>query len=153
MRRHHKFGAAAFLLAAALSPAHAQAELPDGKGKETMKKVCGNCHEVETVIASRRTKIGWERNVDDMVTRGAEGTDEELAAVMNYLTTFFGKINVNTASLQDLKSLDFADKEAQAIMKYREQNGSLKNFEQLTKVPGLDVEKLQAKRSRIAFSL
>src|SRR5690348_17081713 len=45
--------------------------LPEGAGKDATKKICGNCHEIATVISSRRTKIAWEQMVDDMITRGA----------------------------------------------------------------------------------
>jgi competence protein ComEA len=128
--------------------------LPDGAGREALKKICGTCHEVETVVASRRTRIGWERSVDDMVTRGAEGSDEDMAAVVRYLTAYFGKVNVNTAAAAEIeKSLGFSAQEAQAIVAYREKNGKIKDFEELNKVPGVSAEKLQAKRGLIAFSL
>ena len=131
----------------------AQAELPEAPGKATVKKVCGDCHEIATVIGARRTRIGWERITEDMVSRGAEGTEEEMAAVVDYLTTFFGKINVNTASLAELqKALALSEKEARAITSYREQNGKIKSFEELEKAPGLDPEKLRQKRNLIAFS-
>ena len=141
------------LLLAAVVPCGGQT-LPDGKGKDAVRKICTGCHEIQTVIGSRRTRIGWERNVDDMVSRGAEGSDDEMEAVVAYLTEFFGKINVNTASVQDLEtSLGLSGKEAQAIAAYREQNGRFKDFEELKKVPGVSAEKLQAKRNQIAFSL
>ncbi|HLK63989.1 MAG TPA: helix-hairpin-helix domain-containing protein [Bryobacteraceae bacterium] len=129
-------------------------DLPDGKGKEQVKKICAGCHEMSTVTGSRRTKIGWQQNVEEMISRGAEGSDADMEAVVDYLTKFFGKLNVNTASAKELQSfLGLSDEEAQAIVTYREQNGKLKDFEQLTKVPGTNVEKLRAKRSLIAFSL
>lgn len=40
-----------------------------------------------------------------------------------------------------------------AVAPYRELKGKVKDFEQLTKVPGVNVEKLWAKRAQIAFSL
>ena len=132
----------------------APGKLPEGKGKAEVEKICISCHEAGTVLGIRRTRIGWERNVDDMVARGAEGSDEELETVVAYLTRFFGKVNVNTASAKELQSsLGFSEQEAQAIVAYREQNGSFKDFEQLKKVPGIGAEKLQAKRPEIAFSL
>ena len=147
----------ALLLIAAAPIAAGQnksAPLPDGKGKEAVKKICTGCHEIGSVIGSRRTRIGWEQNVDDMISRGAEGSDEDMQAAIDYLTTYFGKVNVNTASIKDLKSsLGFTDQEAQAIVAYREQSGKIKDFEQLKQVPGMDPEKLQAKRPQIAFSL
>jgi competence protein ComEA len=133
---------------------NSQDELPDGKGKEAVMKICSGCHEISTVTGSRRTRIGWRLNVDDMVSRGAEGSDEELQAIVDYLTEFYGKVNVNTASSKELESaLGLSGKEAQAIVAYRDQNGKFKDFEQLVKTPGVSIEKLQAKRNQIAFSL
>jgi competence protein ComEA len=132
----------------------AQTELPDAPAKETVKRICANCHEMETVIASRRTKIGWERITEDMVSRGAMGSDDEMAAVIDYLTANFGKLNVNTASAAEIaKTLGFTEKEAAAIVAWREQNGKFKTFEDLQKVPGVSAEKLKEKRASIAFSL
>ena len=128
--------------------------LPDGKGRDAVRKICIGCHEIATVIGSRRTRIGWRQSVDDMVSRGAEGSDDEMQAIVDYLTEFFGKINVNTASPRDLESaLGLSTAEAKAIVGYREQNGKYKDFDQLAKTPGVSAEKLQAKRSQIAFSL
>jgi competence protein ComEA len=128
--------------------------LPEAPGRETLKKVCATCHEIETVVGSRRTRIGWERNVEEMVSRGAEGSDEEMAAVVDYLTTYFGKINVNTAQPAALeKWLGLSAGEARAIVAYREENSKIKDFEELKKVPGVSAEKLQAKRGLIAFNL
>jgi competence ComEA-like helix-hairpin-helix protein len=128
-------------------------ELPQAPARETVKKICGNCHEIETVISSRHTKIGWQQITDDMISRGAEGTDDEMAAVVAYLTTWFGKINVNTAPAADLqKTLGLPEQEARAITAYRERNGKIRNFEELEKVPGVDPEKLRQKRGLVAFS-
>jgi len=130
------------------------AQLPDGKGKDAVTKICVGCHELDAVTASFRTRIGWKQNVDDMIARGADGSDEDMQAVVDYLTKFFGKINVNTASSRELQtSLGLSETESKAIVDYRDQNGKLKDFEQLKKVPGVSAEKLQAKRSRIAFTL
>ncbi len=129
-------------------------DLPAGKGREEVRKICTGCHDIGTAAGSRRTRIGWKQNVDDMISRGAEASDEDIEAVVDYLTKFFGKLNVNTASAKDLESfLGLSEKAAQAIVAYREQNGKFKDFDQLTKVPGISVEELQAKRPQIAFSL
>ena len=131
----------------------AQTKLPDAPGREAFKKVCSVCHELETATASRRTKAGWERMIDDMIDRGAEGSAQEMEAILTYLTSAFGKVNVNTASAAELqKTLDLSSKEAQAILTYREKNGSYKTFEDLLKAPGIRSDKLQEKRDRIAFS-
>jgi competence protein ComEA len=143
------------LLALALCPwwLAGQAQLPEGPGKEATRKICSNCHDIETVTAARRTKIGWQQMVEDMAGRGAEGSDEELAAIVTYLATFYGKVNVNTASADDLrKALGLSEKEALAIVSWREKNGKYSSFDQLQKTPGVDAEKLRDKRGLVAFS-
>ena len=138
---------------AAIAPAVGQ-ELPDAKGKDALQRVCTGCHEMAAVTGSRRTKIGWQQNVDDMISRGAQGSDADIEAVVEYLTANFGKINVNTATAGELASfLGLSDAEAKAIVSYREQNGKYKDFDQLLKTPGVAGEKLQHKRPQIAFSL
>ena len=142
------------LLMAAPLLAGQDPELPEGKGKATVLKRCVGCHEVAEAVGSRRTEIGWQRNVADMISRGAEGSDDEMAEVVAYLTRHFGKINVNTASPAQLQDfLGLTEKEAQAIVAYREREGQIKNFEQLKSVPGVSAEKLQEKRGLIAFTL
>jgi len=128
-------------------------ELPEGKGKEALQKLCGECHEITAVTASRYTQIGWRRTVDDMVSRGAEGTADQMAEIVAYLTRYFGKVNVNTASQAQLKDvLELPEKEARAIIAYRERNGDIKNLDQLKSVPGVNAQKLQEKSVLIAFS-
>jgi competence ComEA-like helix-hairpin-helix protein len=130
-----------------------QGNLPDGPGKEALQKACASCHEIDAVIASRRTRIGWQLSVDDMISRGAEGSDAEMAAIVEYLSQHFGKVNVNTASAEELeKTLSLSAREAQAIYVYREKNGKVKDLEELKKIPGVNPEQLQAKRGLIAFS-
>ena len=143
------------LMASALAGGQEKAGDPsEAKGKATLEKFCVGCHELDVVTATRRTKIGWQQNVEDMISRGAEGSDQEMAEVVAYLTKFYGKVNVNTASQQQLQEvLGLTLKEAQAIVAYRDQNGKIKDFEQLKSVPGLSAEKLQEKRSLIAFTL
>ena len=129
-----------------------QSTLPDGPGKDGLTKVCSSCHELEVVTSARRTKNGWQQTIDDMIARGAEGSDEDMEAVLSYLTTYFGRVNVNAASAQELeKSLDLPAKEAQAIVAYRERNGKIKDLDELKKVPGVSADRLQAKQAMIAF--
>jgi competence protein ComEA len=131
-----------------------QGPLPEAPGRELVQKICATCHEIEAVIGSRRTKIGWQQSVEDMMARGAEGSEEQMAAVITYLTAYFGKVNVNTATTQDLeKMLELPEKEAQAIISYRERNSKITDFEELKKIPGVSAEKLLAKRGLIAFGL
>jgi competence protein ComEA len=147
--------AAGILLAAELlfAASTQSGELPEGKGKATVQKVCSGCHEMDTVIATRYTEKGWRQTIDDMISRGAEGSDQDMSDVEAYLTKYFGRLNVNTAPQAQLQEvLDLPEKDAQAIVAYREHNGAIKNFEQLKSIPGVNAEKLQQKSALIAFS-
>ena len=131
-----------------------KSNLPDAPGRDVVERVCSNCHELETVTGARRTRIAWQRMVEDMAARGAEGSDEDFAAIVSYLTAAFGKVNVNTASAAEMeKTLGLSADEAKTIVDYREKNGKIGDFEQLARVPGLNAEKLRPKRPLIAFAL
>ena len=78
------------LVCATVLVAH-QAALPDGRGKREFERVCAGCHPVEDVVRGpRRSRDSWQQIVDDMVVRGAEGSEAELKLVVDYLTERFG---------------------------------------------------------------
>jgi competence protein ComEA len=135
--------------------AAAAQELPDGAGKADVVKVCDSCHGVSTLIGEARSPSQWNDIVNDMVARGAAGSDDELRRVVDYLSKTFppaNKINVNTAAAKDLETkLEITAKDAEALVQYREQNGKFQSFEDLKKVAGLDLKKIEAKKDRLAF--
>jgi competence protein ComEA len=149
------FGTAFALRGLSGHAAVAQDPLPDGPGKETTVKICGVCHEPQRVAAVRLTEDGWQSTVEDMIHRGAKGTDEEFKAVLNYLVTNFKgeaprALNVNTAAAIDLESVaGLLRKEAAAVIEYREKNGKFKTLDDLKNVPGLDFKKIDAARDRL----
>jgi competence protein ComEA len=132
-------------------------QLPDGPGKDALVKVCIGCHEPNRVAAFRLTREGWEATVADMKWRGAKGTDEEFAAIVEYLATnFLGeaapKLNLNRATSIELESvLSLLRKEAAAVIAYRDKVGGFKTIDDLKKVPGLDFKKIEAGKDRISF--
>jgi competence protein ComEA len=148
---------AAVVYVAIAQPASAQAALPDGPGKDQMVKVCGVCHEPQRAASIRLTREGWESTIGDMIARGAKGTDEDFAAILDYLSkNFLGEaskpLNVNTATSVELESvLLLLRKEAAAVIAYRERNGLFKNVDDLKKVPGIDVKKVDAQKDRLYF--
>jgi competence protein ComEA len=103
------------------------------------------------------SKEDWENTVLDMVARGAPLLEEEIDTVVQYLATNLGKqttakVNVNKASAKDLEtSLKLSAEEAREVIGYRSQNGNFAKFEDLQKVPGLDIKKLEAAKDRLEF--
>ena len=131
----------------------AQDNLPEAKEKETFVKMCSNCHAIERVVKVKFSRKFWASTVDDMVSRGAEGTEEEVEAVIDYLSRYFGKpVNINTATAKQIEvGLSFKPAEAEAIIKNRTGNGPIKTFEDLTKIPGLNARLLNEQKNNIQF--
>jgi len=140
--------AAAFLALTCL----AQDELPAGKGKETVEKMCSACHGLEVITGQRLSRTAWASMVDQMVGRGAIGTDEELAEVTAYLAEHFARqVNVNKASVNELQAgLSLTKSEAEAIVKARSAR-PFKDIGDLKAVPGLDAAKLEQLKGSILF--
>ena len=139
----------------ALAGADDLKRLPDVPGKDTVVRVCTPCHGPGNFTKKRLSRDDWDDQVADMVERGAKGTPEELAAVVNYLTANFGpdaKVPVNQAPIDELKSvLGLSSPEAVAIVEYRQAHGKFKAWRDLLKVPGVDAKKIEAKAPRMAF--
>jgi competence protein ComEA len=93
-----------------------------------------------------------------MVERGAKGTDEEFGQVVDYLVANFpktaarAKINVNQASAKELGSgLGISEKQAHAVVEYREAKGKFKSIEDLLRVPEIDAASITANKNKIEF--
>lgn len=129
--------------------------LPAGPGKPALVKVCGECHGFEGIRKQRLNKDDWSDKIGEMVEHGAKGTDEEMAALLDYLTQTFGKdsrIWMNTAPFSELKAvLKLTNAEADAIIEYRKQNGDFKQWSDVVKVPGLDQKKVETSKDKMAF--
>ena len=129
------------------------AELPPGLGRDTLVRVCSDCHGVDLIEGQRRTRGQWKELVDDMVARGANATDDDTKAVINYLATAMGRVNVNKASASDIETvLELTPAEATAIVSYRTTSGEFKALDDLKNVAGLDFSKVEAKKDRITFA-
>ena len=83
--------AAAIVLIASVAGITARQDLPDGPGKDEVARLCAGCHDLTFTISTRETEEGWTRIVNDMRSRGADGTEEEFARVIAYLTAHMGK--------------------------------------------------------------
>lgn len=143
--------------AVALGAVPVRAQLPDGPGKDELIKVCAPCHEPHRAAAFRLTREGWDATVTDMRWRGAKGTDEEFAAIVEYLSTHFlgeaaPKLNMNRATALELESvISLLRREAAALIAYREKRGGFKTIEDLRKAPGVDFKKIEGAKDRIIF--
>jgi putative heme-binding domain-containing protein len=70
--------------------------LPEGRGRGDFQRICGSCHSTAMATSQRMSLGEWRGVVNDMVARGAQGTQGELDNVVTYLTTNFGKTSAGT---------------------------------------------------------
>jgi len=149
------FLAAAASLALALPADDEVKALPDGPGKETVAKVCIDCHTASTFRKMRLTEDLWWDKVEDMVDRGAKADEKQQAEIVAYLFRNFGpdaKVNMNTAPNSELiVVLRFKTDEAQALVAYRTDHGPFKEWSEVLKVPGIDAGKVEAQKDKMAF--
>jgi competence protein ComEA len=137
-----------------LAVANAQT-LPDGPGRELFQTICSECHEPTKVIGQHKTKAEWQAKVTEMLQEDQDVTSQEREIIVNYLAASFpslAKVNVNKATAADLEAaLEIPGKDAQAIVRYREENGAFKSLEDLKKVVGLDAAKVDGWKDRVEF--
>jgi putative heme-binding domain-containing protein len=73
--------------------------LPDGKGRAEFVNSCTACHRTDMVTRLRKTPADWRTIVDDMVSRGAEGSKEDIDNIVLYLATNFGPDKSGSAAV------------------------------------------------------
>lgn len=135
-------------------PQQAEAKSPeDIKAEEAFTRNCVKCHPVDRIAGSRRTRTQWEEVMTTMTTaRGAVIPDEDWDVIQTYLVKHYGRVNVNRATADDLAEvLGITPEKANAIVAYRKQNGEFVDYDAFSKVPGLDLEKLEKLRDAISF--
>jgi competence ComEA-like helix-hairpin-helix protein len=138
--------------------------MPAGAGKAIVQEKCVVCHALTVVTSKHSSRKEWDQVVNQMVSRGADLTDEEIDTVIEYLSKNYGpldqtttpaseaSVNVNKASAEDLESsLGLAKPEAEAIVKYREQKGNFKTWQDVAAVPGVPAAKIEGLQKRLTF--
>jgi competence protein ComEA len=129
--------------------------LPNGPGKDVFETVCSFCHAPTAVMGKQFTKPQWELKIIEMLQEEPDVTPEERATILEYLSANFkpgGKIYINKAAAKDLQAaLEVSANEAEAIVRYRDEKGVFKTFDDLKSVPGFDPSKIQAKKDRLEF--
>jgi competence ComEA-like helix-hairpin-helix protein len=120
-------------------------------GEEVFLNRCNGCHGTERALVAHRTRKGWEGVLAEMANIGAQLETGEQEAVLAFLTERHGLVNVNTANAEELVGLGLSKKDADTIGSYRTEHGPYADFAALQSVPGLDVDRLNAVRGRVAF--
>jgi competence ComEA-like helix-hairpin-helix protein len=120
-------------------------------GEEAFLNRCSNCHDTERALVAPRTRKGWESVLAEMANMGAQLEPGEQDAILAFLTERHGLVNVNTANAEELVRLGLSRKDADTIGSYRTDHGPFADFAALQRVPGLDVDRLNAVRERVAF--
>ena len=120
-------------------------------GEEMFLNRCSSCHGTERALVAPRTRKGWENVLAEMVNNGAQLEAGESEAIVTFLTERHGLVNVNTADADEIVALGLSKKDADAIVSFRTDKGPFADFAALRGVPGLDVDRLDAVRARVAF--
>lgn len=148
---------ATLLAALTLVTGAAKADLPPGPGRAATIRVCGRCHSPERAASLHQSHYAWEETITKMVKLGAQGSDDEFEAILDYLSKNFareapGPININKATAVDLEAgLLLRRSQATELVQYRTQNGDFKSLDDLKKIPGIDFQKIEARKARIVF--
>ena len=120
-------------------------------GEEVFLNRCGSCHGTERALVAPRTRKGWEGVLAEMANIGALLEAGEQDADLAFLTERHGLVNVNAANAEELVALGLSKKDADTIASYRSDHGPFADFAALQRVPGLDGDRLNAVRERVAF--
>ena len=95
-----------------------------GRRRERSRRcsVRGTCHEAAKATSVKLTREGWIETIDRMKAFGAAGSEDEFAAVLEYLATHFKgdtvrPLDMNTAEAIDLESvLQLLRRESPAVL-------------------------------------
>jgi competence ComEA-like helix-hairpin-helix protein len=120
-------------------------------GEELFLNRCSTCHATERALVAPRTRKGWEIVLAEMVNNGAQLETGEPEAILAFLTERHGLVNVNAATAEEIVALGLSKKDADTIVSHRTDHGPFADFAALRGVPGLDVDRLDAVRERVAF--
>jgi competence protein ComEA len=117
----------------------------------SFKAVCARCHNLQLVMDTPMSYDAWHDTVQTMMDRGATGTDQQFADVMDYLHRTMTTIDVNTADADELQIvLQVPQATAQAIIA-RRSTQKFTSPADLKSVPGVEASTVDAKARLIFF--
>jgi competence protein ComEA len=138
-------------------PALAQDILPEGPGKDALLRICSQCHEASKSTSVKLSREGWRDTIDRMKAFGAEGSDQDFQAVLEYLATHFKgelhrPIDMNSAEALDLESvLGLLRRESAAFLQYRAKRGPFSSIDDLNELDAAILKKIEARKDRVVF--
>jgi competence protein ComEA len=139
----------AWMLCAAAPAADLASEL--ARESQSMKSVCGRCHDLQIVRDTARSYDEWHDTVQKMIDRGANGSDEQFEDIMDYLHRTMTTIDVNTADAPELELvLNMPESAAQGIIARRSVR-KFSDLKDLKSVPGVDASTVDSKARLIFF--
>ena len=99
-------------------------------------------------------KVNLAKRLEDqmviVVPKVGEEAEEIPAGVTSKEEAKEGKVNINTATVEELKTLKgVGEKKAEAIIEYRKKNGSFQTKEDLMKVRGIGKKLFESFQERI----
>ena len=99
-------------------------------------------------------KVNLAQRVEDQMVIVVPKVGEEATEIPSGVTSKEaakdGKVNINTATVEELKTLKgVGEKKAEAIIEYRKKNGSFKTKEDLMKVRGIGKKLFESFQERI----
>src|SRR5262249_38150161 len=148
------------LIAVALSclpvqAALAQDALPSGTGQETTVRVCSQCHEAQKAASIKLTRAGWSDEIEKMKALGAQATEQEFLAILDYLSdNLKGEldrpVDLNSADSIELESvLGLLRRESAAVLQYRSKKGPFGSLADLKDLDPAILKKIDAKKDRV----
>src|ERR1700732_4133300 len=69
--------------------AKTEVQLPEGKGKEIVQRVCTLCHTLDRVVDAELSQKEWQSMVSIMVNAGAPLPKDQFSVVVDYLSRNF----------------------------------------------------------------
>ncbi|MFL6550432.1 MAG: helix-hairpin-helix domain-containing protein [Povalibacter sp.] len=120
--------------------------------QRALQDVCGTkCHRVELFATARKSYEDWHDTVQKMVDRGAIGSDEQFADLMDYLFRTQTLIDVNSVDVQDLQIVLNTSPAVAGAVVARRTKKKFTSLEDLKSVGGLDAAAVDAKADLLVF--
>jgi competence ComEA-like helix-hairpin-helix protein len=124
----------------------------DEAGAALLARMCSRCHDAARIVEKRRTRSDWQQVLLKMIETGAEGGEKDFESLFAYLALTYGQIYINQAPPDEMVAvLGVTPSEAEAIAKYRAENGNFVDFNAMLKVPGVTASTLEKHKGALVF--